>query len=115
MFKSLSYSIIFTLIDQTSKWFILEKLHLDEIGYYDVYSPFLSFKIGWNTGINFGLFAESHDLMRWVLIIISIGICLFLLRWSRKLTGNFSPILVGLSIKCPANKKYPFFNCSPRL
>ena len=36
--------------------------------------------------------------MRWVLIIISIGICLFLLRWSRKLTGNFSPILVGLVI-----------------
>ncbi|MDA9243714.1 signal peptidase II, partial [Amylibacter sp.] len=66
MFKSLSYSIIFTLIDQTSKWFILEKLHLDVIGYYDVYSPFLSFKIGWNTGINFGLFAESHELMRWV-------------------------------------------------
>ena len=98
MFKSLSYSIIFTLIDQTSKWFILEKLHLDVIGYYDVYSPFLSFKIGWNTGINFGLFAESHELMRWALIIISIGICLFLLRWSRKLTGNFYPILVGLVI-----------------
>ena len=98
MIKSASYGIIFILIDQISKWFILEQLDLDIIGSYDVYSPFLTLKMGWNTGINFGLFSESSFSMRWILVAISLGICLFLLFWSRKLKGNFAPILIGLII-----------------
>lgn len=98
MIKSASYGIIFILIDQISKWFILEQLDLDIIGSYDVYSPFLTLKMGWNTGINFGLFSESYFSMRWILVAISLGICLFLLFWSRKLKGNFAPILIGLII-----------------
>jgi len=98
MIKSTSYGIIFILIDQISKWFILEQLDLDIIGSYDVYSPFLTLKMGWNTGINFGLFSESYFSMRWILVAISLGICLFLLFWSRKLKGNFAPILIGLII-----------------
>ena len=98
MIKSASYGIIFILIDQISKWFILEQLDLDIIGSYDVYRPFLTLKMGWNTGINFGLFSESYFSMRWILVAISLGICLFLLFWSRKLKGNFAPILIGLII-----------------
>lgn len=98
MIKSASYGIIFILIDQISKWFILEQIDLDIIGSYDVYSPFLTLKMGWNTGINFGLFSESYFSMRWILVAISLGICLFLLFWSRKLKGNFAPILIGLII-----------------
>jgi len=98
MIKSASYGIIFILIDQISKWFILEQLDLDIIGSYDVYSPFLTLKMGWNTGINFGLFSESYFSMRWILVAISLGICLFLLFWSRKFKGNFAPILIGLII-----------------
>ena len=98
MIKSASYGIIFILIDQISKWFILEQLDLDIIGSYDVYSPFLTLKMGWNTGINFGLFSESYFSMRWILVAISLGICLFLLFWSRKLKGNFAPILIGLIV-----------------
>ncbi|MDC0121106.1 signal peptidase II [Amylibacter sp.] len=98
MIKSASYGIIFILIDQISKWFILEQLDLDIIGSYDVYSPFLTLKMGWNTGINFGLFSESYFSMRWILVAISLAICLFLLFWSRKLKGNFAPILIGLII-----------------
>tara|TARA_B110000003_G_scaffold217057_1_gene216511 strand:- start:13456 stop:13920 length:465 start_codon:yes stop_codon:yes gene_type:complete len=98
MIKSASYGIIFILIDQISKWFILEQLDLDIIGSYDVYSPFLTLKMGWNTGINFGLFSENYFSMRWILVAISLGICLFLLFWSRKLKGNFAPILIGLII-----------------
>ena len=98
MIKPASYGIIFILIDQISKWFILEQIDLDVIGSYDVYSPFLTLKMGWNTGINFGLFSESYFSMRWILVAISLGICLFLLFWSRKLKGNFAPILIGLII-----------------
>ena len=98
MLKSLIYGIFFVLIDQLSKWFIIEKIDLDNIGIYDVYSPFLTLKMGWNTGINFGLFSGSHDYMRWILVLISIAICLLLLFWSRNLKGNVVPILIGLVI-----------------
>lgn len=98
MLKSLIYGIFFVLIDQLSKWFIIEKIDLDNIGIYDVYSPFLTLKMGWNTGINFGLFSGSHDYMRWILVLISIAICLFLLFWVRNLKGNVVPILIGLVI-----------------
>lgn len=98
MLKSLIYGIFFVLIDQLSKWFIIEKIDLDNIDIYDVYSPFLTLKMGWNTGINFGLFSGSHDYMRWILVLISIAICLFLLFWARNLKGNVVPILIGLVI-----------------
>jgi signal peptidase II len=98
MLKSLIYGIFFVLIDQLSKWFIIEKIDLDNIGIYDVYSPFLTLKMGWNTGINFGLFSGSHDYMRWILVLISLAICLFLLFWARNLKGNVVPILIGLVI-----------------
>ncbi|MDG1946951.1 MAG: signal peptidase II [Amylibacter sp.] len=98
MLKSLIYGIFFVLIDQLSKWFIIEKIDLDNIGIYDVYIPFLTLKMGWNTGINFGLFSGSHDYMRWILVLISIAICLFLLFWARNLKGNVVPILIGLVI-----------------
>ena len=98
MLKSLIYGIFFVLIDQLSKWFIIEKIDLDNIGIYDVYSPFLTLKMGWNTGINFGLFSGSHDYMRWILVLISVAICLFLLFWARNLKGNVVPILIGLVI-----------------
>ena len=98
MLKSLIYGIFFVLIDQLSKWFIIEEIDLDNIGIYDVYSPFLTLKMGWNTGINFGLFSGSHDYMRWILVLISIAICLFLLFWARNLKGNVVPILIGLVI-----------------
>lgn len=98
MLKSLIYGIFFVLIDQLSKWFIIEKIDLDNIGIYDVYSPFLTLKMGWNTGINFGLFSGIHDYMRWILVLISIAICLFLLFWARNLKGNVVPILIGLVI-----------------
>jgi signal peptidase II len=98
MLKSLIYGIFFVLLDQLSKWFIIEKIDLDNIGIYDVYSPFLTLKMGWNTGINFGLFSDSHDYMRWILVLISIAICLFLLFWARNLKGNVVPILIGLVV-----------------
>jgi signal peptidase II len=36
--------------------------------------------------------------MRWILVLISIAICLFLLFWARNLKGNVVPILIGLVI-----------------
>ena len=38
--------------------------------------------MAWNEGINFGLFANSSEMMRIILIIISILICIGILFWA---------------------------------
>lgn len=98
MIKTLTYSSLFFAIDQISKWLILEKLLLNTIGVYEVFQPYLVFKMGWNKGINFGLLSSSPEIMQWVLIILATGICATLLHWSRNLSGRFVPILIGLII-----------------
>jgi signal peptidase II len=98
MVKALVYSTVFLLIDQISKWFMLERLNLDELGIYEVIYPFLVFKMGWNTGINFGLFAESPDIMRWALVFLAVGISGAMLYWSRQFSGRWAPILIGLVV-----------------
>ncbi|MCY1128310.1 signal peptidase II [Frigidibacter sp. RF13] len=75
-------------LDQLSKVAVLHVLdlgHRQEIG---VLPPFLNFRMAWNEGINFGLFAQSHDLGRWLLILLALAISLWIWRWVRKEPDN---------------------------
>ena len=58
------------VLDQVSKVVVVWLLDLAERGVMDVLPPLLSFRMAWNEGINFGLFAGG-DLTRWVLIAIA--------------------------------------------
>ncbi|QBY02195.1 signal peptidase II [Rhodophyticola sp. CCM32] len=78
------------LADQLSKWLVVHWMRLDEIGHIAVWPPFLNFHMGWNTGINFGLFSNAADIMRWVLIILAVVIAAWVLWWAR--TGLTRPI-----------------------
>jgi len=72
-------STIVFLIDQISKYYVLHVLRLDTVRYIDVYAPFLTFRMAWNRGVNFGLGA-GYDL-RWVLIGVAIAISIGVLVW----------------------------------
>ncbi len=98
MIRALLFSAIFFAIDQISKWAILERLNLDELGIYEVFHPYLVFSMGWNKGINFGLFSDSPDIMRWVLIALPVIVSLALLNWSRQFGGRWAAILIGMVI-----------------
>lgn len=74
------------LLDQASKLFVLRVLKLDEVGVIEVLPPFLTFRMAWNRGVNFGLFS-SFD-MRWVLIGLAIVIIGFVLYWIRRDGGT---------------------------
>lgn len=74
------------LLDQASKLFVLRVLRLDEVGVIEVLPPFLTFRMAWNRGVNFGLFS-SFD-MRWVLIGLAIVIIGFVLYWIRRDGGT---------------------------
>ena len=82
MYKILQIAIITILCDQLSKLTMLYLLDLPSVGKIDVFPPYLQFTMAWNYGVNFGLFANSTEIMRWVLIIIAFLICFVVIRWS---------------------------------
>ena len=86
------------LIDQISKYLVVHVLRVAE-GNIDVLPSFLVFKYGENRGINFGLFQGNSDAVRWVLIGISLAICLGVLIWlSRTTPTKFMLFCGGLLI-----------------
>ena len=89
-------AIIAFLVDQATKFLVIEGLGLMERGTIDVAPPFLRFVMAWNQGINFGVLASGSDAARWTLIALSIFISGVVLWWARDKTGR--PFLIGAGL-----------------
>ena len=91
-------SFIF-ILDQLTKFFVVHILDLSGRLNITVISGFINFNMAWNEGINFGLFANSSEIMRIFLIIISILICMGIFFWAIKqnsiLLLLFSSLIIG--------------------
>lgn len=86
------------LIDQISKYLVVHVLRVAQ-GPIDVLPPLLVFRYGENRGINFGLFQGNSDAARWVLIGVSLVICVGVLVWlSRAAPTRFQQVCGGLLI-----------------
>lgn len=85
------------LIDQASKFWILEILRLDLAGRVEVLPPFLVFSMAWNEGINFGLLSGESDAWRWVLIAIAFGFAAYFVHWSGR-QGRTMPARVAAGV-----------------
>ena len=72
------------LIDQISKYVMLHVLNLSQIRGLDVLPPLLQFRYGENRGVNFGLFGEAPDVVRWVLVAFSLFVVCAVLWWVRR-------------------------------
>ena len=72
------------VIDQLSKFIVVHVMDLKAIGSIDVWAPYINFRMGWNRGINFGLFQENGDVWRVFLIAIAIGISAWVVWWMRR-------------------------------
>ncbi|HEX9858550.1 MAG TPA: signal peptidase II [Paracoccaceae bacterium] len=87
------------LLDQATKLAVVFGLNLAERGEMDVVAPFLTFRMAWNRGVNFGLFSHNADLMRWVLIVLALAISAWVWRWiSRGAHGRPAKVSAGLLI-----------------
>ncbi|SFE39029.1 signal peptidase II [Roseivivax sediminis] len=91
---AISAAVIFVL-DQVSKYWIVHAMALDVRGVIDVFPPYLTFRMAWNYGINFGLFAGQQDLTRWVLVAVALGIVLFVLVWLRRDPPGVPGLIAG--------------------
>jgi signal peptidase II len=85
--------------DQLSKWIVVHVMNLREIGMIDVFPPYLTFRMGWNTGINFGLFADDANMLRWGLVVLSFLVSAWVIWWARtSLTRRTAHISAGAII-----------------
>ncbi len=92
-------ALIILILDQASKIMVVQVLDLKSIGALDVFPPYLNLRMAWNQGINFGLFSNSSEIMRWVLIGIAVVISCWVAIWViREKTGPAGQISAGLLI-----------------
>jgi signal peptidase II len=71
-------------VDQALKFYVLHVLQLDQRLAIDVWPPFLNLRMGWNTGINFGLFAGDSVWLRWGLVALALAIAALVFLWARR-------------------------------
>ncbi len=103
----LTLSALVFVADQISKWLVLEKLRFSppgclESGYgcgFIELSPIFDLQMLWNRGVSFGLLRADHDIVRWGLVVLSLGIAGVFLWWlrsaERRLTGAALGLVVG--------------------
>ena len=95
---ALSALLTFAL-DQMSKWYVVFHLRLIDVGMIDVLPPYLTFRMAWNRGVNFGLFAHDAQVMRWVLVAVALVISGWALWWlSRAPQGRMASVAGGLLV-----------------
>ncbi len=84
------------LIDQISKYLVVHVMRVAEHpNGIDILPPLVVFKYGENRGINFGLFQGNSDAARWVLIGISLVICVGVLIWLARATPTKFMLFCG--------------------
>jgi len=87
------------VLDQATKWLVVQYLNLKTIGELDVIDPLLVFRMVWNKGVNFGLFASAAEYMPYILAVLSVAISLWVVRWAHTdKFGRNAQISAGLLI-----------------
>jgi signal peptidase II len=84
-------------LDQITKVWVVHLLDLKTRLQIDVWPPFLTFRMAWNRGVNFGLGASDSDVMRWALIALALAISAWVVWWVHKdAMGRLGQVFAGL-------------------
>ena len=91
-----SYAIALAVIviDQLSKFWVLEVLRLQDHGAIRVL-PVFSLHLVWNKGVSFGLF-KADEAFRWVLVLFAVVMVGLLAVWAMKQTRLLAAAALGL-------------------
>lgn len=99
MRRILLLSALVLLLDQATKFWVVEVLDLAQRRAISVFPPYLNFRMAWNEGINFGLFSEmGSDTMRWALVALALAVSAWAVWWGRRFSGWLGPSLVALLV-----------------
>jgi signal peptidase II len=92
-------AIVTFALDQISKWYVVFHLRLIDLGMIDVWPPYLTFRMAWNRGVNFGLLAGDADYVRWGLVVLALAISAWALWWlTRAPQGRAAYVAGGLLV-----------------
>ena len=92
-------AVIVFVLDQLSKLAVIRLLALPELGEIYVIDPIFNLRWAENRGVNFGLFSNSADFMRWVLIAVAVAVCAWVILWIRRVRpGWFAQASAGLLV-----------------
>jgi signal peptidase II len=85
-------------IDQATKYGVIWGLDLITLRQIEVAPPFLVFRKGLNTGINFGLFSGEGDALRYVLIAVALCLSGLVVWWARRFSRPIEFLSAGLLV-----------------
>jgi len=102
----LTIAAIVFVVDQLTKYIVLEVLHFSPIGCREggygcrfiELTPFFDLQMVWNRGISFGLLRADNDAVRWALVVMSFAISGVFLWWLRSAEGRRLAAALGLVI-----------------
>jgi lipoprotein signal peptidase len=78
----LAAALVF-VADQASKWWVLNVLHLPELGSVPLL-PVLNLTMVWNQGVTFGLFHQDGAAGPWLLAGVALAVVVALVLWMRR-------------------------------
>ena len=84
--RALVVALVVFVLDRITKIWVVEILDLRTRLAIPAWEPWLSFRMAWNRGVNFGLL-DFGDAGRWALVILALAISLGLALWARQRRG----------------------------
>jgi len=90
-------AMIVFIIDQLSKYWVLEILHLPTVRHIAL-SPVLSLTMVWNQGVTFGLLSGFGDHGYLALAAVSLIVVVFLVIWLRRARARLVACAIGGTI-----------------
>jgi signal peptidase II len=85
-------------VDQATKYGVIWGLDLITLRQIEVAPPYLVFRKGLNTGINFGLFSGDSDALRYGLIALAVALSALVVWWARRFTRPVEQVSAGLLV-----------------
>jgi len=90
----LTAALLVLVADQVTKWWILDVLHLPEIGQVALL-PVLSLTMVWNRGVTFGLLNGFGQWSYLLLAAVALGVVAALVVWLRRAESRLVAIALG--------------------
>jgi signal peptidase II len=104
-FQAYALALMVVLLDQLSKLWVLNGLHIAERGPVEVL-PFFRLQLVWNRGVSFGLFRADEHMMRWALTGFAGIVVAFLAAWAWRQTRRLPALALGLIIGGAAGNNF---------
>lgn len=88
-------ALVVTALDQASKYWVLNILHLQDRPPVQVL-PFFQLTMVWNPGVSFGLLRSDSPAGRWLLVAFALAVVVALAIWTRGVRRITPAVALGL-------------------